>query len=374
MYRVLIHGMSGNKGGVESAIMNYFRSINKNKIHFDFIATSQLPYEREIKLAGSSIFYIPSKMKNPILYFSKVNDFMKKNAKKYDCIWDNQVTLANIDLLKLAKKYGIKRRIIHSHNSQNMYSGVKKIIIGFNHYKNKKVITKYATDFWACSEEAANWFYNSNIQDKTLIVHNAIDINKYKFSNNERNEVINKYNLENKYIIGNVGRLHFQKNQDFILDVLKEYIKHDKAVKVILVGEGPDRSKLIDKIGKLHLEEYVRLVGSQSDMQKWYSTFDLFLFPSRFEGLSVAALEAQANGVPILASNNVNADDIRMNSNFMFKDLNATPEEWVKEILKIKKNISRLEYSNIVKNFNENNYNIEETSKQLESIFLEKNF
>ena len=132
-------------------------------------------------------------------------------------------SLANIDYLKMAKKYGIKRRIIHSHNSQNMDSRLRGIL----HKYNKKRIAYYVTDFWSCSKEASEWFYDSSIIKKSIIISNAIDVEKYCFDDVKRKKLRRDLKWEENYIIGNIGRLHFQKNQMFILDIFEKLIKKE---------------------------------------------------------------------------------------------------------------------------------------------------
>ena len=147
MKRVLVFGVTENPGGVESVIMNYYRNIDRNKIQFDFLCnTKEVAYEDEIIKMGGKIYKITGRSVNRRQYMNDMEKFFSENAKKYTTIWVNVCSLANIDYLKFAKKYGIKYRIIHSHNSENMDSKLR----GLLHKFNKKIIIKYATDFWAC--------------------------------------------------------------------------------------------------------------------------------------------------------------------------------------------------------------------------------
>lgn len=218
MKKVLIFGMTENPGGVETFLMNYYRRLNSKRIHFDFLGATneKIAFEDEIS-KNSIVYHISKRREHPIKYFKEVHSFFKNHAKEYDCIWVNLNTLINMDYLKLAKKYGIKKIIIHSHSSQNMDSKPKKIIHNFN----KKRLTKYSTDYWACSELAAKWFFPQRIQSKVKIIKNAIDIDEFKFDQQKRDSLRKKYNLENNFVIGNVGRLHFEKNQEFAIKILK---------------------------------------------------------------------------------------------------------------------------------------------------------
>ena len=137
MYKILVFGMTENPGGVESVIMNYYHYMDKNTFHFDFLCNSynKIAFEEEIISNGSQTFHFPARSKNYKKYKKELKNFFENNASKYDAIWVNVCSLANIDYLKMAKKYGIKRRIIHSHNSQNMDSRLRGIL----HKYNKKI-------------------------------------------------------------------------------------------------------------------------------------------------------------------------------------------------------------------------------------------
>ena len=369
MYKVLVFGMTPNPGGVESFLMTYYRKINKKKIQYDFLCNTykKISYEQEIKSMGGQIFKISMRRKHPIRYRRELKEFFKSNAQNYDCIWVNVNSLANIDYLKLAKKYGIRRRIIHSHNSQNMDGKLRGVL----HTFNKKSIGKYATDFWACSNSAANWFYDKKLMTKARIIPNAIDLNRVKYNEVKRKQIRKKYNLEKSYVIGNIGRLHFQKNQSFALDIMRNLIKIVPNTQLILVGDGPDKEELSKKVKRLNLEDHVLFVGKQRDISAWLSAFDLFLFPSKFEGLPVAGLEAQGNGLPILASKNIFEDDAILNSNLRELSLDKDDsKKWAITIVTMKRNSSRLSSQLINYNFLHSDYEINNEIKKLESIFL----
>ena len=367
MYNVLVFGMTSNIGGIESFIMGYYRRFNKKKIHFDVLCNTdkEIAYENEIKGLGSKIFRISMRSKHPLNYKFELKRFFKKNAVNYDCIWVNVNSLANIDYLKMAKKYGIKRRIIHSHNSQNMDNKIR----GLLHAHNRKIISNYATDFWACSSVAAKWFYNEKLMPKAQIIKNAIDLSRVKFDDKKRKEIRKKYNLQDSFVIGNIGRLHFQKNQLFALSLMPQLLKKKSNIKLVLIGDGPDKKNLIEKVKELNLTNNVIFTGIQQDVSGWLSSFDLFLFPSKFEGLSIALLEAQANGVPILSSDRVSPNEIKVNDNITFLDLNDSKNLWINEIQN-KFNDDRLDSNVVYKNFKMSGYDINTEAKKLEKEFI----
>ena len=364
MRKILVFGMTDNPGGVESVIMSYYRHIDRNEIQFDFLCNTQIvAYEKEILSLGGNIYRICARSKNRRRYSLDMHNFFSVHAKEYVAIWVNTCSLANIDYLKYAKKYGIPRRIIHSHNSQNMDTFLRGVLHKINKYK----VEKYATDFWACSEEAAHWFYNNKLFYKTVMIHNAIDWKQMSFSQEKRDRIRKKYNLEKFFVIGNVGRLHFQKNQEFIIDIFNELHKKNKNTKLVLIGQGEDEHKLIEKVEKCKLNENVLFMGVQKDIQAWLSAFDFFLFPSRFEGLSIAGLEAQANGLPMLCSEKVIPVEIKVNPNCEFMSLKENKHVWARKIDE-DMNLERISFEAIKTNFNNAGYDIFVEAKKFEQI------
>ncbi len=372
MYKVLVFGMTENPGGVESFLMNNYRNINSHKIHFDFLCNTinKIAFEDEILKNNSRIFNIYPRRKDPFRFRKELNDFFRKHANEYNCAWINLNTLVNIDYLKVAKKYGIKRIIVHSHNSRNMDTGFKGYITQKLHNLHKKQLQKYATDYWACSSFAAKWFYTNDLLKKVKIIKNAIDVNNFSFNEKKRQSLRQKLHLENNLVIGNVGRLHFQKNQMFILDVLSYLVKLNPKVRLVLVGQGADKEKLENRVNELNLQKYVIFAGVQDDIQEWLSTFDLFIFPSLFEGLGIAGLEAEANGLPIYASDKVIPQELKINSNFKFLDLGKGPQFWAHQIEK--SNFERENQETIEKNFQNSGYSIESSVQKLEKYFLKE--
>lgn len=334
MNRILVFGMTENLGGVESVIMNYYRKIDKKKIQFDFLCnTDEVAYEDEIKLLGGTIYKITARSKNRKLYKQQMNSFFKENAKKYSAIWVNLCSLANIDYLKFAKKYGIKYRIIHSHNSQNMDSKLRGIL----HRINKIFIGKYATDFWACGDGAGKWFYNKKIMksNKYLNITNAIDVNKFSYDEEVRNKYRKDLGIENKLVVGHVGRFHFQKNQEFLIDIFYEFHKKQKDSVLVLIGIGEDFDKIKDKVNFLGLTKSVKFLGMRNDVEKLMQAMDVFLFPSVFEGLGVVLVEAQASNLLVYASKDVIPSVVKiMDERFKFISLSCPAEQWSNEIIK----------------------------------------
>ena len=369
MVRILVFGMTENPGGVESFLINYYRNIDREMIQFDFLCNSydKIAYEDELLSMGARTYHFTSRRNNLFKFHKELESFFKEHAFEYSTIWVNVCSLANIDYLKYAKRYGISRRIIHSHNSSNM-EGIIRLVL---HKLNKRILHKYATDYWACSESAADWFYSSDLRSKSVIILNAIDVKKMAFNPNERLRIRNEFSIpENCFLIGNVGRLHFQKNQSFAIDIFREYLMNDPNSKLVFVGQGEDEQMLKNKVEELGISDKVIFTGVRQDVSAILSSFDIYLFPSLFEGLSVAALEAEANGVPVLASSDVIPTDVRVNDNFIFFSLEKPAKEWANMLYDIKKTYKRLPYEVVLRGFIDKCLEIKSEAVKLQNRLL----
>lgn len=345
--RVLVFGITDNPGGVEAVIMNYYRYVDNKKIQFDFLCNTKIvAYEDEIKELGGNIYRIPMRSKNMTAYKTQLRHFFDSHIGVFDAIWVNVCSLANIDYLKEAKRIGIPTRIIHSHNSKNMDSWARGILHGLN----KQRIKNYATQFWACSQEAGKWFFpNSILKGKDYhIIHNAIDIKKYEFNLKIRDGVREQQNWSKKFVIGNVGRLHFQKNQSFLLETFSKVNKVYPQSILVLVGDGEDKNELQKKASILGISDSVFFLGLRSDIPALLQGFDVFVFPSVFEGLPLAVIEAEAASLPVIASQGAIPPEVNMSDNFSFLPLESGSDVWAKKILgfinsaRIKQDLSRI--------------------------------
>ena len=315
-----------NGGGVEAVIMNYYRHIDRSKIQFDFICdedSTNIPREEIEKLGGHVIICPP---------YQKLFKYMKFltelfREKKYRIVHSNINTLS-VFPLKVAKKAGVPVRIAHSHNTSNPKEFKRNIL------KNilRKFSKKYATDYFACSEVAGRYQFGDKAFDegKVTIIHNAIDVEKFKFDPEARKKLRKEIGIkEDDFVIGHIGRFVSQKNHTFLIDVFAEVKKERKNAKLVLVGQGPLREEIEEKVKKLGLEKDVFFLGQRDDTNKLYSVFDVFCLPSLYEGLPVVGIEAQTNGVPCIFAKKI-TKEICININ------TVTTDTFIDEILRMK--------------------------------------
>lgn len=386
MYNVLVFGMTENPGGVESFLMNYYRRIDLNRFHFDFLCNSYDPvaFEDEIHAMGGRTVHFTSRRRNPVRFRRELESFFAKHAAEYQAIWVNVNSLANIDYLKMAQKYGIPKRIIHSHNAQNMDTKLR----GMLHEANRGSLGRYATDFWACSEYAAKWFYagkggKGELRHPAVVIRNAIDVEKIRDGVAGREEFRRQAGGDadwtDKYIIICIGRLHFQKNQKFAIDIMADLIPEMPDARLVLIGQGEDEDMLRAHVREKGLENEVYFAGVVTDIPGWLGAADFFLFPSVFEGLGIAGLEAQAAGLPVLASADVIPRDIAVTDLLRFYSLEKEAAEWANEIIQMRNSMDARPVSAddpafelIQDDFTQKGYNSAVEVQRLENLLTEQ--
>ena len=334
--RVLIYGVTDNYGGIESFLITYIREILRifNDIHFDFLAPySYISIENEVLDMGCAVYHLPNRKRSFFKYQREIRKFFKVNAPKYDVVWLNDCLFCNLDSLRFAKKYGIKGRIIHAHNSSAMGSLSQFI----RHQIGKHLLILYATDYWACSDKAAIWSYTREIvkNKKYSVVVNAINTERFQYDVDRRQKIREALKLNGRLVIGNIGRLHFQKNQEFLLDIFSKLYEKEKNSILVLVGDGPDKHCLKEKVKNLGLEKKVIFMGFRDDVPDLLLAMDVFVLPSRFEGLGIVAIEAQCCGLPCVLSDEVPACTKILDTT-SYLGLDYSPDFWAEKILEYK--------------------------------------
>lgn len=354
-----------HRGGIETFIMNVFKNINREEIQFDFLITdgTETDYSSFIRKNGGKIYTYTSRKKN--LYKSCKDLFcFFKSHKEYRIIHVHVSSLTDITPLLIAKLEGVPVRIIHSHNTQQGGIWIHKYI----HQINKLFIHKFATHYFACSLPAAQWMFNSVIIRKGLyrIIPNAIDLSSYKFDIRQRLLSRRKYKLnEDDPVIVNVGRLHPQKNQIFLLKIIYELKKILPNIRLLIAGKGHLFYDLNKVIKKFNLNDNVYLCGEIKNVSELLSASDLFCLPSLYEGLGIVLIEAQASGLPCVVSDKVPLE-AKVLESFTYIPLEKDASYWAEIIasrLKLKDK-SRTPLMDVFEN-----YDITICSKRLQNFY-----
>lgn len=293
-----------NRGGLETFIMNYYRHIDRKKFSFDFLVQREgrFDYSDEIEKLGGRVYHIPAF--NPIKikkYNSAIDAFFAKHVGEYDIVHAHNNSFA-MYILRAAKKYGYPVRISHSHIADAKSSLIRSCFV----FYNKRILNKVCNARFACSKKAGEWLFGKN--DFTVI-KNAIDLKQFSFSQDVRDKYRNKLQIgEHGILLGNIGRFETQKNQAFLIDVLKNLRDSGVDAKLLLIGEGSLKKKIETCAEKSGVKDNVIFAGTVENPYDYLNAMDCFVFPSLFEGLGIVVIEAQANGLPCIVSDTVVRD------------------------------------------------------------------
>lgn len=355
MIRILHVVPNMQAGGLETLIMNLYRNIDRRKFQFDFLVhyKKECFYDKEIECLGGKIYRFSLREDNNIFKYKKELDNFFKQHKEYKIIHCHMASIGNM-VFNVAKKNGVKIRIAHSHNSdtENTLKGLIKGML----IKTFKYTSTYNL---ACSKKAGEFLFRNK---KFEILPNGIDLEKFKFNIQKRNEIREKLNLKEKFVLGHIGRFCKQKNYDFLLDVFYEVQKVNENSELLLVGTGELEEKIKEKVKKLGISSKVLFLGNRDDVNELYSAMDLFIFPSKFEGLGIVLIEAQASGLLTICSEQI-PNEVMVSDRI--KKIKLEKELWKKEILK---NQNKKRY--LLEDYNKiNDFDIKKVSKRLEEIY-----
>lgn len=351
-------------GGAENVAMNLYRYIDREKFEFHYLVYGdEVGYhEKEVIELGGKVIHIDKPSSSYLNFTKKIERVLKINGP-YDIVHAH--TLFNSGFaLEAAKKAGVKRRIAHSHSTKNKVhdnnlSRIYQIIM-----RNK--ILKNATDYIACSKSAGFFLYGKKkFISQGIIIKNGIKTNEFKFDEKIRRNVRKDFNLEDKFVIGHVGRLAAVKNQMFLLEIFRCLLGMRENARLLIVGEGNDRGMLEEKINEYNLTSSVILTGNRNDINELMQGMDVFVFPSLYEGLGMALIEAQATGLYCVVSNMVPKESI-ISDIVRQVSLEAPVEHWA-EIIKLKKEVNRSLYNSEIE---KEGYNVESIGPLLESFYL----
>lgn len=364
MIRVLHSVSNMDRAGIETMLMNYYRHIDRNKIQFDFLCNKTKPgaYDEEIKKLGGKIYHSPGL--NP-LKFLKYEKFMQKLFKENSDIkimHSHNGELA-YQSLRGAYKYGIKNRICHAHNTKiepNLKKPLKLL------YKTQ--LKKVANNYWGCGVDAVRFYFGNKIVEDNnyFVLHNAIDVDKFIYDKKKRNQLRNKLNLNDKFVIGNVGRFMEQKNHEFILNLFKVILSKESNAILVLLGDGELLEKMKIKAQNLNISDSILFLGNLDNVNEMYQAMDIFLLPSLFEGLPVVGIEAQAAGLKCFMSD-VITKEVKITDNVEYLNLeNDSLEDWAEKIIKNK----NYERKNMRQAIIDAGYSINEEAQKLEKLYI----
>jgi glycosyltransferase EpsF len=348
--------------GVTAVVKNYLMNMQNDYVNIDLIVCqdSEQNLVDLFRKNGHQVYYMPSlSLKNISKYVDFWDAFFQEH--KYDIVHSHFNQIDYI-VFKLAKKYGVKECISHSHNTRLSVVWWKAIRNYFMCYPARRVATKWA----ACSNLAGEAFYGKKFinNPKSFLIHNAVDTEKFHYDSKKRDCIRRKLGLQEKFIIGNIGSFKRQKNKMFLLDILDNLIKKDSNLCLLNIGDGEERLAFEQKMRDMKLDKFVVMTGTVNNPNEYLQAMDVFVLPSLYEGLPVVGIEAQTAGLPCVFSDNITKEvDLLENNEFL--SLKASLDKWSDAILKYK-NIIRVDRSNDIKGLG---YDIKNEAEALERYY-----
>lgn len=277
--------------GITSVVKRYCKYIDKDQVEITLLAGAPINAmcKSEIESNGVNVIALPARKKETIKFYRTLYRVLK--TKKYDIfhIHGNSINLT-VELF-IAWKAGIKHRIFHSHNTVCNNPIIHKLLLPW--------FKKLCTDGFACGKLTGEWIFGAG---NFTVIPNGFEVENFKYDPEKRSRVRKELGIEDKFVIGHIGRMNYQKNQDYLLDIFEKVVEQRKDAILLLVGDGPDEAIIKDKAKD---KGNIIFYGTTNDTAALYSAMDVFVLPSRFEGLPVVLLEAQMTGLPSVVSNNV---------------------------------------------------------------------
>ena len=315
--RILHIGMSSFPGGVENFVRNYYLALQNDDIVFDFVDIygDGIAFRDEFEKMGSRFYTISNYKKHPFSGKKKLTEIIKN----YTCVHIHLLSAASIIAVEAAQTAGVEP-IVHAHNSDTV--GVVRRTL---HRLHVKKLRKLPVFHAACGFEAGRWLWGDT---GFTVIPNAIDTKRFQFQEQERSKIRQDMRCsDNTAVVGFVGRLSEQKNPLFAVRAFACFHRNHPDSQMWIVGEGILFDAVCTLISEEELNDSVKLFGYRDDIPELMSGMDVLLFPSAFEGLSIAFVEAQASGLPIAASDTITSEAVFLES-VRLLSLSEPMEKW----------------------------------------------
>lgn len=364
-YRVL-HIMNGaDRGGIQSVILNYYKYIDRAQFQFDFVIPQGKPrvIVPDFEELGSVFYELPPKGSHPISYVKELRQLIRKN--RYDVVHVHQHSSCYFPLF-VALFCGVRCRVAQCHSYMVGESFLTKIkrYIGI-------VLNDLSSNLrFACTEEAASHLFGKGLRHvfPVTILPNGVVPENFPFSIQVRTAARNELNINSETLVfGIVGRMTPEKNHRYLIDVLAEVLKIRKNVMLLFVGDGPLRNELMEYAMKKGVADNTIFAGKRPDLVNMLCAMDVFTLPSIYEGSPVSAVEAAANGLPVVLSSSI-TKGLSFISNVAYLDIDQRHcSQWARTIIDFS---TKGRDANAISIINNNGYNISEIAKVLAENYL----
>lgn len=336
--RVLQFPVANSKGGITQYALQNWKFIDKSRFQFDFATMSKsLDFADELEKEGCKIHYISCYAEDDRERF--IDEFTRVLSEgNYDIVHLHTKQWKSFLVEQIAKKVGVRKIIVHAHSTNIEILDKKKREneIQLHSQILEQLTENIATDFWTCSWKAAEFIFGDKIPRQEIkLMNNAIELSRYAYNPQIRKAYRKKLGItDEEYVIGNVGRFVYSKNQEFLLKIFAKIcgngVIEKNKYKLLLVGSGEREQEYKNIVCGNGLEDRVIFTGYRTDVSELLQVMDIFCLPSRFEGLPISLIEAQAAGLYCIVSQNV-TEEVQITKTIIRLPLNAY--EWIQQIL-----------------------------------------
>lgn len=326
MKKVLIVPTNGlDLEGITTVIYNYTKAMNRDGLELHFLTYGELnPSLRERFAPMGQIKFVSDRKQSTKAYVKDYIRLLKSGSFDVVHIHGNSGTMA-IEAV-LAKLCGVQKVIVHSHSTKTDHPLVNAVL--------RYPMALFADELVACAQGSGKWLYRNW---KFTVLNNAIDITKFGYDSAARAEVRRELGIDKEFLVGHIGHFSAPKNHFYLIDVFYELYQREPGARLLLVGDGPDFDRVKEKVTSLHLQDAVIFAGRRSDAERLYQAMDVFLMPSRWEGLPLVLLEAQSACLPVVASSRITGD-VRCTDNFWYLNIDESPAVWAEKLLQLSEN------------------------------------
>lgn len=320
-------------GGQESFVFGVIDKIDMTGFEIDCLTAYDCRSERYqsmIKNKGGKIYtlnlpFTPGKSRYNIR--APFTAFLQQHH--YDVVHIHSGSISVLAIMaEVADRAGVQKVIVHSHCTGDKDDIKHKVLRRVASISMKR----HVDVFCACSVPAAEWKFEPSLAKKALIIKNGIDVSKFSFSENRRKLWREKLNYTNEVVIGNVGRFGYQKNQTFLVEIFEKLARQESNIKLLLVGDGEDRELVQQLVKYKGLDKKVTFTGSVANVEDYLQAMDIFVLPSRFEGLPVVVVEALSAGLMAIISDHVPSDGL-CPERIRIVSLDETADVWADTIM-----------------------------------------
>lgn len=290
-----------DQGGIENFVMNVYRCIDRNEIQFDFafINRSKGFFDEEVKQLGGNIYYFLSERKTIYNYYKSLSKIIREHGP-YDVVHSHMYYFSGV-ILGIAKENGVKIRIAHSHETlkgrmptfrRKAYESIMRHLIKQN-----------ATILISCSDIAGSYVFGKDA--KYTVLYNGVDVQRFRFDPERRRTFRQNNGWTDKKVILCIGRFADQKNHEFLIDVFERIIEEERNAMLVLIGTGTLKERITHIVENKGLSDSVVFLSNIGNTQDYYIAADLYMMPSKYEGMPIVSIEAQISGLYCLLSDKI---------------------------------------------------------------------